>query len=454
MISTIVWSSIVEHTPAEIAYYIIDFGTETLKKFAKFPQVGEVVFQTEVDKVAGILNLISEEMNRRKDILSNYNGSFEYYNKVESEKMGLIEVVINNYDVLGEVLPKAMDVLGEMFRDAPKYGINFIVSTNTLTALGSRQLQFFNHVILMQLNDDSQYRAITNCRRGLIPKKVVGRGICKLDASSDNSYCEFQTAMIAPEDKELEVIKKYADVCVEYYKCKVKQLAKIPEDISSDDVVSYITDLANVPIGLDLYGKEIAKYDFAGHKMHLVTGTEIRNSMSFIYGLTAVLSKVQNVKVRVVDMLGVFKKPILDIKLFNDNIDVVFGALEKDVLTRTDTQDYAVNLIIGAGHYKNYLSSGGVEIFQNMFNHVSESKKSVFVLIDDYDKLRTLKLEPWFSKVDDTRGLWLGEGLSNQSLIECEPVRSEDKKYNYDGLGFEVEDKKYKVLKTIMDEDE
>ncbi len=453
LISTMVWSSIVEHTPAEIAYYIIDFGAETLKKFAKFPQVGEVVFQDEVDKVAGIMNLISEEMDRRKDILSNYNGSFEYYNKVEAEKMGLIEVVINNYDILSETLPRVVDLLSEMFRDAPKYGINFIVSTNTTGALGSRQLQFFNHVILMQLADDTQYRTITNCRRGLIPKKVVGRGICKLDASSDNSYCEFQTAMIAPEDKELEVIKDYADKCVEYYKCKVKQLAKIPDDISSDDVVSYITDLANVPIGLDLYGKEISKYDFSEQKVHLITGTEIRNNMSFIYGLTAVLSKVQNVKVRVVDMLGVFKKPILDIKLFNDNIDVVFGALEKDVLTRTDTQDYAVNLIIGAGQYKNRLSNGGVEILQNMFYHLGGSKKSVFILIDDYDKLRTLKLEPWFSEVDVTRGLWLGTGLGSQSLIECEPVKSEDKKYDYTGLGFEVKDKKYKVLKMIMDED-
>ena len=220
----------------------------------------------------------------------------------------------------------------------------------------------------MQINDDSQYRSITNCRRGLIPKKVVGRGICKLDSTNDDSYCEFQTAMIAKEEDELNIIKAYADQCVEYYKCKVKQLTKIPDDISSEDVAKYVSDLSNVPIGYDLYGKQIARYDFLSEKIHIFTGKDIKDKMNFIYSLVAVLSKVQNIKVRVVDMLGLFERPMLDIKLFNENIDVVFGALEKDVLSRTESQDYGVNLIIGAGQYKSKLSKGGIEIFKNLFS--------------------------------------------------------------------------------------
>ena len=51
LISTIIWSSIVEHTPHEINYYVIDMGAETLKKFSKFPHVGEVVTQEDNDKI-------------------------------------------------------------------------------------------------------------------------------------------------------------------------------------------------------------------------------------------------------------------------------------------------------------------------------------------------------------------------------------------------------------------
>ncbi|MBR2753884.1 type VII secretion protein EssC [Candidatus Saccharibacteria bacterium] len=455
LISTMVWSSIVDHTPAEIAYYIIDFGAETLKKFAKFPHVGEVVFQDEMDKVGGILNLISEEIEKRKDILSNYNGSFEYYNKTEQEKMNLIVVVINNYDVFTEVLPRSMDLLSEMFRDAPKYGIVFVISANATNAIGNRQLQFFNHLIIMQLNDDSMYRSITNCRRGLIPKKVVGRGICKVDASNNDSYCEFQTAMIAPEEEELKIIKAYANECIEYYKCKVKQLTKVPDNVSSDDLLKYITDLSNVPIGTDLYEKTVANYDFLSQKLHLITGKNIEEGMNFIYGLASILSKVPNTRVRVVDLLDVFKKPLIDIKMFDEDINVVFAALEKDTLTRTENQDYGITLVLGAGQFKNHLSQAGIEVFNNLFEHLGESKKSIYVLIDDYESMRTLKLEKWFNELADvSKGIWYGVGLDNQSLFECEPVRSEDNKLNFAGLAFDIDKKNYRVIKTLMDEDE
>ncbi len=454
LISTIIWSSIIEHTPLEIAYYIIDFGTETLKKFIKFPHVGEVIFQDEIEKIGGILDLIIEEMEKRKEILSDYNGSFEYYNKVNEKKMNLIVNVLNSFDILIETIPKLSDILTNLFRDAAKYGIIFIVSVSTLNSLRQRQLQFFNHIIPMQLNDDSQYRSITDCRRGLIPKKIFGRGICKTDSSSSDSYCEFQTAMIDVEERELETIRNYADRCVVYYKYKVKQLAKIPETVTSDDMIKYITDLTSVPIGYEFYEKSVAKYNLLSQKIHLFTGKNIKENLKFIYGLSAILSKVSNVKVRVVDMVNIFKKPILDIKLFNEDIDVVFGALEKDCLTRKDTQDFAINIVLGAGQYKQRLSKGGIEIFRNLFDNLPNSKNSIYILIDDYDKIRSLKLEKWFDQVNIHTGLWLGTGFANQSLFKNNEVSSEDKKYDYEGLAYIIENKEYKVIKTLLDGDD
>ena len=453
LISTIIWSSICSHTPKEIAYYILDFGTETMKKFAKFPQVGEVVFQDELDRVAGVISLISDEIERRKEILSDYNGSFEYYNQVENNKMHLIVVIINSYDVFGETLPRAIGLITELFRDAPKYGITFIVSSNATNVISQRLLQYFNHYILMQLSDDAAYRNLTGCRRGLIPKKVIGRGICKVKTDDVNSYCEFQTAMIAPEKDEPKVLKQYADKCVEYYKTKVKQLTKVPDDTTSDDLVKYITNLANVPIGSNLYEKNIAKYDFLGSKLHLITGPSIADNMNFVYGLASILSKVPNVKVRIVDLLGIFKKPILDIKIFEEDVNLVFGALEKDVLTRTDAQDFGITLVIGAGQYKEKLSKGGIEIYKNLFANLYKSNKCIYILIDNYEYLRNLKLEDWFKTIDVTRGIWLGQGLNNQSLFDCQKVSNEDEKLHYPGLAFNIEDKKYHVIKTLMDND-
>ena len=455
LLSTIIWSSICEHTPWEIAYYIIDFGSETMKKFARFPHVGEVAFQEDLDKVTGVLDLVIEEFEKRKELLSDYNGSFTYYNKVSDKKLPLIVTVINSFDIFCEQIPKLSDYITTLFRDMPKYGIIFIVTGNSPQALRQRQLQFFNHTILMQLTDDSQYRGITECRRNLIPKKTKGRGICKIDSTNPDSYCEFQTAFIAPEEKELDYIRAFADRCIDYYKYKVKELAKIPDDVTSEQLFSSLTTLEDVPIGYDFYEKDIARYNFTAKKVNLISGKDIKNNIGFIYALSALLAKVPNTKVRVVDMLSIFTKPMLDIRFFNDNLDVIFGALLNDVNTRQSTQDYAINIIIGAGQIKKKLSEAGNYIANEMFTNMTENKNISFILIDDYEELRAIRLEPWYSKlVDPTSGIWLGEGASNQSLIKCDEISTEDRKYDFEGLAFSVEGSKYKVIKTVMDGDE
>lgn len=453
LISMIVWSGIVDHNPAEIAYYILDFGTETMKKFAKFPHVGEVVFQDEIDKVAGVLGIVAEELSKRKELLSEYNGSFEYYNKVSEQKLNLITVVINGYDIFSDTLPKAVQMLNDMFRDCPKYGIVFVLSGNAKNTIPSRTMQFFNHLILMQMADDSDYRAITNCRKGLVPKKTQGRGICKIDASNVDSYCEFQTASIDVEEKEIDTIRKYADRCVDYYKCKVRQLAKIPDDISSKDLFSYITTLSDTPIGIDLYGKQLARYDFLKQKIHLISAGVIEQNINFLYGLVSVLSKTPNTKVRIVDLLGIFKKPMVDVQFFDQDKNMVFAALEKDAETRTDSQDCGITFVIGAGRYKQNLSAAGQEIFRSLMSKIANSKKNIYLLIDSYDSIRTLKLEEWFNEVNPKNGIWLGPGLGQQSIIESKEPSDEDKKFNYPGLAYIVKDGEYIVTKTVLDQD-
>ncbi len=453
LISTLIWSSLSEHTPQEINYYIIDMGAETLKKFSKFPHVGEVVTQEEPDKIIGVLELILEEQDKRKEEFVDYNGSFEYYNKVSKNKKPLIVVVINGVEIFDEVMPKISETINTMYRDGPRYGIIYISSTSSQSGLRQRQLQYFNHTIVMQMQDDSYYRSITNCRRGLLPGKSIGRGICKIGEDVD-SYCEFQTAYFIEDSKQIEFLNATATKMITHYKTKAKQLAKVPDSVTSDELTKYITTMESVPIGYNFYEKTISKYNFTKEKIYLITGKNIKENIKFIYGLTSILSKISNVKVRVIDMLSIFNKPILDIKIFNDKIDEVFAAIEKDVLTRTITQDNAINIIIGIGRYKQYLKSGGIEIFQNVFNKIPLSKKETFILIDDYDKLKALKLESWYSQINNNEGIWLGPGLSNQSIFATNEMTQEDKKYNYEGLAYTITDAKYTVIKTVMDGDE
>ena len=454
LISTMVFGAISEHNPKEISIYIIDFGAETMKKFSKFPHVGEVLFQDSTDNVTGLFDMILNEMDKRKELLSDYNGSFEYYNRVSDEKLPLITVVINSYDILLESFNRMDDLMNVLFRDSAKYGITFVISVNSQNALRQRELQFFNHVIVLGLNDDSYYRDLTGCRRNLIPRKTLGRGICKVNHLDNDSYAEFQTALIVEEDKELDFLRTYADKCVDFYKYKVKQLAKLPDDVSSGDLVKYIQDLSNVPVGFNFYRKDIAKYNLLSQKIHIITGKNINDNLDFIYGLTSIIANVPNVKTRIIDLNKVFNKLIIDIKLFNDDLNVVIAALEKDILSRNETQDWAVNIVLGAGKFKSKLSEAGQLIFNNLFNHINQSHKNIYILVDDYESIRNLKFEDWFEQVDLTNGIWLGNDFENQSLFTTNTVSQEDKRLHFKGVGYIVESGTYNVAKMVMDGDD
>ena len=163
------------------------------------------------------------------------------------------------------------------------------------------------------------------------------------------------------------------------------------------------------------------------------------------------LTKIPGTQVRIIDIAKIFNKPMIDIRLFNEDYDVVFAAIERDVLTRGENRDIGINIVLGIGQYKKTLSKPGLEIFDNMMNHLVESKNNIFIFIDNYDKLRMLKMEQWYSMVNTTKGIWLGNGFDSQSLISSNEVSVEDKKYKYEGLAYSVDNANYTVIKTVMD---
>ena len=305
----------------------------------------------------------------------------------------------------------------------------------------------------MNLQDESQYRNLTNCRKGLIPSNIFGRGICKTN-DDDDSYCEFQTARITLEEKELEYLKQISDMLNQHYRVRAKKITTIPDNITSEDLAKYLTTIADLPIGYNFYEKDIAKLDLSQSKIYPIITKDLNASIKFIYGLANLLTKIPDTVVRVIDVSQIFEKPILDIKLFNEDLSTIFAALANDVASRTETQPLAINIIIGAASLKSSLDKVGMEFAQKVFDGILASHKNLFVLIDDYKKFKLLKLETWFSSVDTSSGLWLGAGIDSQSILVTNELSEEDRKYNYEGMAYVIQNGTYTLIKTMMDGDD
>ena len=176
--------------------------------------------------------------------------------------------------------------------------------------------------------------------------------------------------------------------------------------------------------------------------------------MPSIYGLVNVLSKVSGTKVRVFDFAGLYKGNTLDIKLFKEDFDAVLFALEKDLRERTLQQDHGITIILGAGLMKSKLSQAGKDMLNNYFEALKTANKSSVILLDAYDRLKMLKVESWYQNINTSYGMWLGTGFENQNLFNVKAISMEERKLNYEGLGFLIEDASYKVVKTVMDGEE
>ena len=65
------------------------------------------------------------------------------------------------------------------------------------------------------------------------------------------------------------------------------------------------------------------------------------------------------------------------------------------------------------------LSMENKKLFGKMFELAKELEKYCFLLIDSVDKFKKVEYDDWYrSTVNNTRGIWIGDGIANQFSIK------------------------------------
>ena len=460
-ITTLIYSSMISYLPTEINYYIIDFGSGTLKSFRKSPIVGDVIDSNDEEKVVNLYKMIDKLINERRELFSEYNGDYYNYCKNSGKTVPTIVVVINNYESYQETYSDYDDTLVTLSREGSKYGIYFVITVNTPNGMRFKLKQNFATTYCLQQNNEDDYLTILGNVHKKYPAKIFGRGIFK----EGNSVYEFQTANVTDLDSISNFIKEKCNEYADKSSVKAVNVPMLPKVVTEKDIISSIPNKHVLAIGIDKDTLDISVLNFKKNFVTLVSALDINQTIPLINPLiNQILAKgdydlkVINCEECLVDVSSRDKYDYVD-----NDFDTVFtkmynyitekkqeyeqSSFDKKVLAN---EKQSCCIILGIESFKGRLSSENKSKLSELFTLSKELEIVNFIIVDNINNIKKNEFESWYKEcVDNTTGIWVGNGLSDQFTLKVNVRIDEMKKDVPEGFCFVINKGRPKFVKYV-----
>ena len=444
-ITTLIYSSSLIYTPKEVNYYILDFGSGVLNYFKDSPFVGDIINSLEEEKIENLYKMIQGEIETRKKLFADYNGSYETYLKMSGKELPNIVIVINNYEAYLESYPSHEDVLNVLVRESSRYGIYFLIASTTANGVRFKLKQNFGQVFSLQLNNEDDYSTVLGNVKKVYPSKIFGRGIVKFD----NTY-EFQTAFAKNRDELSNYIKQYSKEISEKYDYRAKKVPILPEKVKLSDFT--ISDSIEINLGINKMDLQPALYDFTKYPINLFTSNDIQLLEKPVSSLIYQYINNDNYINIIINAEGfALNDNIKNYKnYFENNFDLVFNKINEfidnsyNIYKASNFNKKIFNnnrklniVIIGINAFISRLNSDNQTNISKIFNYISEMDNINYIFVDTIDKFKKLTFENWFKdNVDNNNGIYIGDGLNEQIVINTSKRIPEMKESVPEGFGF------------------
>ncbi len=439
LMSTMVYDMITTYSSDDLWIYILDFGTETLKIFNSAPHVGEVIFLNNTEKINRFFKRLKDVVKERKQILSEYNGDYNFYKKTCEKKMPLITILINGYENCPDIfIEQYDDMLLTLTREGAKTGVVFIISVTASNDLRYRMAQNFKQKIALSLNDSSDYGNIFDNVRNMTPAHRFGRGLVNL---GDNVF-EFQTAKSC-EPKDYNVfIKSEIEKTKQTNKTTAEKIPILPEKVKMESLRNSIVDLSRLPIGLRKKDIKIETFDFKNNFVNIIAANDPDEAMQFGINILEEIKLLKNIDIIILDPE---RRILVKKSELEENYKKLLSKIEEGVEEIEET----VCIIFGIDRFTNFLEEykedlnnksaeddknddddddyddddeiEGKEKFAEIVKKCEKTEKFTFIIIDSASKIKEHSYDDWYEK----NVIWVGDGIDDQYLLDLNASRKE-----------------------------
>jgi len=472
-VTTLVYSLITEHSPSEVNLYLLDYGSETLRAFAKAPHVGDVLLSHEIEKTNNLFKLLYREIERRKKLFADYGGDYHSYIRATGQEVPSIVTVIHNYSAFTETHEDKDEAVAYLTREGLKYGLYFILTATVSNGVRYRTLQNFKQLFVLQMNDSSEYSTVLGNIDGLAPSPHKGRGVFK----TDRGY-EFQIAHV---DRDVEhTFENLRRFCQAYADSWTKRGAPkvpiLPDRVDADYLYGELklSADAGVPIGVEKSSLAISYYPFAASYITMALSTSADNA-TFAQGLAEVMTAQGQRSIAVLDPEEQFRPDEgkgYDYYSSAPEIESLVVQMFRALVERNNSYKDAVAkgeqppvydgityIVYSLHSLLSRLSDDAKDKMQVLLEKGEAAYQVNFVLFDTVSSFSSIAYDSWVkAKVSVNDGIWIGNGIADQFQMKTLKVTSEMYQEIGGRFGYRVQKGNASLIKLLssvtMQEDE
>ena len=430
---SMIYALLTEHPAEELHLYLLDFGSETMFSYRKAPQVGDVLLSSDREKLENLFKMLQEEYLLRKGRFMAYGGNYRSFLEMSGETLPNIVVVVNNYAAFNEMFEDMDDALAFLAREGPKYGMYVVMTVASASGIRYRMQQSFKQMLVLQMNDPSDYTGIMGPTDGMVPSPIHGRGIVRYDM-----VYEFQTACSTRQENLIRFNEMLSEKLAEGAVSSARRIPVLPERVDAEFVAEEIRGLAQIPVGMDGENLRIQTVDLKRKAMLPVLAQEEEGCCLFAEGLAEVLAKAEGVQTVVLDPERTFTGSNAEgYRLIQDGIEAYIGELILEVAGRYNAYkeageeavaECAETVVIMNGLKTIYeeLSEDGQDKLRLILEKSAAVHRMHFVLCSSADGWSSVHLALYRKRNKISDGIWAGEGIADQYELTVNRRTSEE----------------------------
>lgn len=240
-------------------FYIVDLGNSALIPMKILPHTADYIGIDDTEKIGKFQKLILGEITERKKKLAQAMAqNFHVYNQSQKDKMKAIVIILDNYDVVGELGDEAMAFFQKAARDGASLGIYLVVTMTRDGAMRSSMKGNFKERIAGFNFSESEVSSFIGRSKIQLPEEKKGRALVKLDAISLMQLytpVDFESELDYG-NKVKDLIGRIRDNSSEE---KALGIPVLPETFVSSQMVDYPCMVPNIiSLGLEVESVQLA----------------------------------------------------------------------------------------------------------------------------------------------------------------------------------------------------